>query len=141
MTDISKRLEQVIRKELAQTILPIKTDKGILVGDILIKSDGSVKHLYKHDELIYSNIHLNVVAIKMANLLALAANSVVVSKIYTADQEYGKWYVDSQVLRTSYERSVNAKNFDRADMLWARYIESRTKTDSAKNKVQALVNF
>jgi hypothetical protein len=58
--------------------------------------------------------------------------------MYRADQEYGKWFNDSQILRTQYERARQKQDHDRADMLWARYVESRERTIIAKNRAEAL---
>ena len=138
MTQISKRLEQIIRKELSKTIIPVKTEKGVLVGDILITNEGSIKTLSKNNSVLYSDIHLNAVAIKMANLLAFNRNILKIDELYKADQEYGKWFIDSQMLRTQYQKAVNNKDHDRADMLWARYIESRERTANAKIRAEAL---
>ena len=141
MTQISKRLEQIIRKELSTTIIPVKTKEGILVGDILIVTDGSIKNIYKHSELLYKEIHLNSVAIKIANLLAFRKGLLVTDNLYRADQDYGRWFVDSQMLRTQYQRAVNSQDYDRADMLWARYIESRDRTTTAKNHAECLAQL
>jgi hypothetical protein len=141
MTQISKRLEQIIRKELSNTIIPVKTREGILVGDILIATEGSIKNIYKHNELLYKEIHLNSVAIKIANLLAFRRGVLVIDNLYRADQDYGRWFVDSQMLRTQYQRAVNSQDYDRADMLWARYIESRDRTITAKNHAECLAQL
>ena len=146
MTDISRRLDHLVanaqRRLIAENhILPQKVAGGILVGDVLIVSEGTTKHLYKNNDLIYKNISLNVVAIRIANLVAKTANPATIDKIYRADQEYGKWFTDSQILRTQYQKSLNAKNFDKADTLWARYCESRDKTSVAKETVTALTYF
>ena len=141
MTQISKRLEQIIRKELSTTIIPVKTKEGILVGDILIVTDGSIKNIYKHSELLYKEIHLNSVAIKIANLLAFRKGLLVTDNLYRADQDYGRWFVDSQMLRTQYQRAVNSQDYDRADMLWARYIESRDRATTAKNHAECLAQL
>jgi hypothetical protein len=146
MTDISRRLEQFIsnaqRRLIAENhILPQKVAEGILVGSVLIVSEGTTKHLYKNNDIIYKNINLNLVAIRIANLVAKNANPATIDKIYRADQEYGKWFTDSQILRTQYQKSLNAKNFDKADTLWARYCESRDKTSVAKETVTALTYF
>lgn len=138
MAQLSKRLEQIVRKELSKTIIPVKTENGILVGDILITNEGSIKTLIKHDSVLYSGIHLNTVAIKMANLLAFNRNSLKIDALYKADQEYGKWFIDSQTLRTQYQKAITNKDYDRADMLWARYIESRERTTNAKIRVETL---
>jgi len=141
MTDIRRQLDRVVSKELSQHIIPVKTDAGILVGNILIVSEGAIKHLYKNNELLYNNISLNAVAIKMANVLARNRNSLVVDKIYRYDQEYSKWYTDSQTLLKSYYSAKKIKDFDRADTLWARYCQSRDRAIAAKDLATSLTLF
>jgi hypothetical protein len=141
MTQISKRLEQIIRKELSSTIIPVKTTEGILVGDILIVTEGTIKNIFKHSELLYKEIHLNSVAIKIANLLAFRRGSLVIDNLYKADQDYGQWFVDSQMLRTQYQKALNSQDYERADILWARYIESRDRTITAKNRAESLAQL
>jgi hypothetical protein len=138
MTDIQRRLDQVVSKELANNIIPVKTDQGILVGSVLIVSEGPVKHLYRSDVCIYNNISLNVVAIKLANALARNQNSVQMDRLYRADQEYGRWFTDSQTLLTKYHSAIKNKDYDRADTLWAKYCESKERTSSAKSTVVGL---
>jgi hypothetical protein len=146
MTDISKKLEQVInnaqRKLIEQNkILPIKTSAGILVGDVLIVSKQHLKDLYKKDKLVYTEVSLNSVAIELANFLAKNSNSVQADKIYKADQEYGRLFTESQLLRNQYQRAVNTKDHERADILWSRYCESRDKTMTAKKHAERLVTI
>lgn len=141
MTQLSKRLEQIVKKELSKNVIPIKTKEGILVGDVLIVTQNNIKHLYKEGALVYSEIHLNSVAIKIANILAFRKFSVYADKLYKLDQEYGKWFVDSQLLRSQYQKSLNSKDYDRADMLWARYCESRDKTMQAKLRTESLLRI
>lgn len=139
MTQLSRRLEQIVRKELSKNIIPVKTKEGILVGEILIVSDGALKSLYRNKELLYNEIHLNSVAIKMANILAFKKSSILVDKMYDADQEYGKWFIDSQMLRSQYQKAVGNEDFDRADHLWARYQESRDRAMISKNNAERFV--
>jgi len=136
MTQLSKKLEKLIRS--SQEILPVKTDKGILVGDVLIVSQGPAKYIYQQDKLSYGEVYLNAAAIAIANLLAKRKSTIRIDEIYKADQEYGKWFVDSQLLRAQYEKFKNNQDYDRADMIWARYIESRDRTSSAKKRTEAL---
>ena len=136
MTQLSKKLEKLIRS--SQEILPVKTDKGILVGDVLIVSQGPAKYIYQQDKLFYGEVYLNAAAITIANLLAKRKSTIKIDEIYKADQEYGKWFVDSQLLRAQYEKFKNNQDYDRADMIWARYIESRDRTSSAKKRTEAL---
>lgn len=142
MTDIRKRLEQTLRSVIQNTpILPVKTAEGILVGDVLIVSEGTVKHLQQRNEIKYKEISLNCVAIRLANLLARHNSSILMDNIYTADQEYGRWFVESQMLRTQYQKALNNSDHERADMLWARYEESRIRTVSAKKRAETLATF
>ena len=139
MTQISRRLEQIVRRELSKNIIPVKTPDGILVGDVLITNQDNLKFLYRKSQLIYSEIHLNSVAIKMANILALRHSHVSVDVLYRADQEYGRWFVDSQMLRAQHQKAIHVQDYDRADVLWARYSESRDRTVTAKNQAERLL--
>jgi len=139
MTTLSNRLEQTLRSAIQKNpILPVKTAEGILVGDVLIASEGAVKNIWQRDELKYKEISLNAVAIKLANLLARRGSAILADSIYKADQEYGKWFTDSQLLRAQYQNALNNKNHDRADMLWAKYCESRDRTIAAKDRAERL---
>lgn len=145
MTDISKKLEHVIsrthEKLVAENqIMPVKTDHGILVGDILIVSEGSSKSLYRDGNCLYERISLNKVAIRLANLLANNKNSPFLDELYRVDQEYGKWFTDCQQLMNSYHKAMNSGQNDRADIFWARYNESKIKYTAFKEKVDRLLS-
>jgi len=142
MTQLSKRLEQTLRSAIQKNpILPVKVKEGILVGDVLIVSDGAVKHLKQHGQIMYAEISLNCTAIRLANLLARRGSSVLADSIYKADQEYGRWFIDSQLLRAQYQKALSAKDYEKADTLWAKYEESRTRTTIAKNLAESLAAF
>jgi hypothetical protein len=141
MTDISKRLARVVSNELSKNIIPVKTKEGILVGTVLIVTAGSIKNIVKDSITVYANVHLNAIAIKLANLLAKKQSSILCDKLYTADQEYGKWFIDSQMLRSRYQKAIQQQEFDRADIFWARYCESRDKSTIAKNYAESLITF
>lgn len=146
MSDIRRQLDGIIantHRKLynSDQILPLKVPEGILVGNVLIASEGSHKNLHQYNRIVYSNINLNAVAIKLANLLAKNYNNILLDNLYAADQEYGRWFTDSQILRSQYERAVTNKNYDKADTLWARYCESRDRTMTAKRVTLALVDF
>jgi hypothetical protein len=140
MANISNKLEQVVNSKLKahDQLLPIKLEEGILVGDVLIVSEGSIKHLWQNNELVYEHIYLNAVAIKMANLLARKVGKVTADAIYREDQEYGKWFIDSQILRTRFQQALDVHDTERADILWARYCESRDRAIITKNSAQTL---
>ena len=139
MTQISRRLEQIVRKELSKNIIPVKTPDGILVGDVLITNQDNLKFLSRKSQILYSEIHLNSVAIKMANILALRHSHTSVYLLSRADQEYGRWFVDSQMLRAQHQKALHVQDYDRADMLWARYSESRDRTVTAKKSAERLL--
>jgi hypothetical protein len=75
----------------------------------------------------------------MANILALRHSHVSVDLLHRADQEYGRWFVDSQMLRSQHQKAIHTQDYDRADMLWARYCESRDRTIIAKNQAERLL--
>ena len=146
MSNISRKLEQVVgstqRKLMSHDqILPVKAADGILVGDVLIISEGTIKHLWQQNKLVYEHIYLNAAAIKIANLLARKISRVKSDAIYRADQEYGKWFIDSQLLRTRFQQALDDHDTERADILWARYCESRDRAVMAKNATQSLASF
>lgn len=143
MSNISNKLEQVVGAAQRQLIahdqiLPVKTTQGILVGNVLIVSEGTIKNLWQHNVLVYDHIYLNAAAIKIANLVARKISRVNADAIYRADQEYGKWFVDSQLLRTRFQQAIDSQDTERADILWARYCLSRDRAETAKNAAQSL---
>jgi len=146
MSNIRRQLDNVIantHQKLynSDQILPLKVPEGILVGNVLISSEGTYKNLHQYGRVVYKDVSLNVVAIKLANLMAKNSNSVFLDTIYTADQEYSRWFLDSQILRSQYQRALTNKNYEKSDTLWARYCESRDKALTAKHAVTTLVNF
>jgi hypothetical protein len=143
MTQISKRFEQLVSstyKKLYQEgkILPVKVSDGILVGDVLIKSDGALKNLWKGSVLVYENVYLNDVAIRLANSLAKSSSLIHQQRLYNADKEYGKWLLDWQFLNYSYRKAITAADFNKADILMARLQESKQKVEQAKSSALVL---
>lgn len=135
---LSKKLDKIIKNSSA--ILPVSTDRGIIVGRSLIESQGFVKNIYLDNRIVYTGINLNLVAIKIANLLT--KNYVKrCDELYRADQEYGKWFNDSQILRSQFEKAHKNQDYERADILWARYITSRDRTIISKSRAETLAKF
>lgn len=144
MTNIQKKLDSIIAKENLRLIEdnqipPVKTDRGIRVGDVLISSDGHIKNLHKHREVVYKEVSLNAVAIRLANLLAKNVISGSLEILYIADQRYGKWFSDTQFQHAKYQRSLANKNYDKADVFYARYRESKARAIAAKRTVDSLL--
>lgn len=138
MTALSKKFEQIVKKELSSTVLPVKTDEGILLGDVLISNEGTSKKITKKDSVRYTNIYLNSIAIKIAKLLVNSSQSIQADNLYKLDQEYGKWLTDSLLLKAQYEKAKARGDDDKADVIYARYIESRERTMSAKIRADNL---
>ncbi len=144
MTEISKRFENLVissQRKLADNnqILPIKVEQGIAVGDVIIVSSGHLKNLYKKTDLIYKDVSLNDVAIRLANLLARNQNYPLRERIYRADQEYGKYFIEWQILKEKYRSSIKNNDLQRADILLVKYEECKIKAQRAKNLALGLI--
>jgi len=146
MSDISKRFEQIVTTTHKKFIdegrlYPVKTDKGILVGDVLISSDGPYKTVSRFDQVLFDNICLNSAAIKIANYVALGKSNYVCQNIYRADQEYNRLHVDGTYTLAGYHACLQHKDYFKADVLWARYCEIKEQTRLAKKKAERLSSF
>jgi len=136
-----KKLNSIIDKTLTDRIMPIKTKHGILVGDVEIVCDGSLKHIKQNKKIVYKGIFLNITAITIANMLATRKQIKTIEPIYAADQTYGRFYIDSQMLRIRYNQSLEDDRPFNTDVLWAKYTERVYKVKFAKQKVEHLVKF
>ena len=146
MTNISKRFEQLVTKTYREfleqgTILPSRSDKGIHVGDVLIQSDGPFKNILKKDKLVYENISLNAVAIRIANLLAWNKNKGLQDRLFAADLYYSRQYVDSNRFLDRFHRACNAKDELKADIMWTRYEDAKYRAINAKSEAEQLAEF
>jgi hypothetical protein len=146
MSDVSKRFEQLVKSTYKQfldqgTILPIKTKEGIVVGDVLIKTEGHLKNIYKKNVMIYKEISLNAVAIKIANLLAWNKDKKLCEELYDLDISYSKHFIDSKIFLDNYHRAYNSENHIRADILWIRYTDSKERAMDLKSRAEDLAAF
>jgi len=139
MTDIQKKLDRVIRnvhKTLAKDdfVIPQKTEEGILIGKVLMISNGVHKDLYtaQNKDLLYKGIHLNKCAIKMANLIALDRDINKVNKIYQADQKFGAALSDYGMFKDKFIRAKKQKDAFKEDLYVARMLHAKDKYESAK---------
>lgn len=139
MHKLSNKINNIIDNELIKKPIPMKTLKGIRVGDVDIITEGPLKHIQQSSQIKYRSIFLNITAITLANMLALRQDSKLMDKIYNADQSYGTYYIDSQHLRIRYNQALlHHDNFE-IDMFWARYIERRDRVLVAKLVVEQLI--
>jgi len=146
MGNISRRFQQIViktqKKFLDQgTIMPVQTEQGILVGNALIVCDGPYKNLYCNGELIFENVCLNKVAIRLANMIAWNKLNKLAFDIFNADRNYNRYHVDSTITLASYHVCLQSKDYFKADVLWARYCEAKAHAKSAKEKAERLASF
>jgi hypothetical protein len=137
--ELKKFIQENQKKLAAQGIfLPVKTDTGIEIGPVSIRSQETIKNIYVYDELRYSDISLNVVAISLSKMLLLKSSHIDMDRLWKSDQEYGKYLTECQFLLYTYRKALDSKDFDRADGVLARYEIAKSKAAAAKTKAQAL---
>jgi hypothetical protein len=146
MDKLQQKLSRVIDKthrKLLETksIMPVKIPEGILVGDVKIVPDGCVKNLYQNGDLIFPSISLNCAAIKIANLLATRSRDNQAFKIWRADQDYGKWYTDCHFLMHTYQTALHNQDYEKADIIYSRYQQSKERARKAKLAVESLTRI
>jgi len=144
MNEISRKFEQLIsstQKKLAadNRIMPVRTDQGIMVGNILITSQGNLKTLSRKGEIVYADVNLNQATIMLANLASLNKNHDLQDRIYRADQEYGKWYREYQLLTAQCQKAINRKDYDKADIFRSRHELARSRAELAKKTLVSLI--
>jgi|TARA_E500000178_G_scaffold153132_1_gene152917 hypothetical protein len=146
MSEVSKRFELLVKSVYKKFIdngihLPQRTPEGILVGNVLIKSNGPLKDLVVNGTIAYTEISLNCVAIKIANNLASDINQRLTTQLFEIDREYSKHFVDSKFLIDNYHRAVNNNNEEKAEILWTRYEIAKEKALDAKSRAEYLTGF
>lgn len=137
--ELKKFIQENQKKLAAQGIfLPVKTTTGIEIGPVSIRSLENIKNIYVYNELKYSEVSLNVVAISLAKMILLKYSTFDMDKLWRTDQTYGKHLTECQFLLHTYRKAQESKDFDRADSLLARYEIAKAKATAAKYKAQAL---
>jgi len=127
MTRINQQLDHVIKRVnqklfKAECIIPVKTDDGILVGNILIVSRDSFKDLYRNNELLYKGIALNKIAIKVANLAAIDYMKYHsrIEEMIRIDTKFGQSLEDYQQFKTRYFAARTNNDQFKIDLYGAR---------------------
>lgn len=146
MNDISKRFEQLVNstyKKLASSgrHLPTRSSEGILVGRVLISSDGALKNIVVEGSTVYGEIGLNCVAIRIANELAGNGDSSLCQQLMRMDREYSKHFMDSKHHIDNYHRANNSGDHEKAEILWTRYELAKQKALEAKSKAENLAGI
>ncbi len=142
---LQKKLDSVIsnvQKKLfeAKTLIPVKIDGGVQIGNVTVINRDTFKDLYQYDELIYKGISLNKVAIKMANLLAISPmhSQIEIKELYRADQQFGQALEDYQIFRIRYRQLIESNNNNKADIMLARLCYSKDRANYYKNQALRL---
>lgn len=145
MTNINRRLDHVVtkvQKDLAnkQFLIPVKTEEGILVGNVLIKSREALKDLYQHGELIYKGVSLNKIAIKVANCQAINAGLYrdKIQKLIEADTKFGQALEDYQLFKDKYHKARQANDQFRTDLFLARMCYAKDSANYWKSQAELL---
>lgn len=146
MNDVSKRFEQLVKstyKKFAEkgTILPVKTEQGIQVGDVLIRSDGPYKDIEVDGQILYKSISLNAVAIRIANLVAWGKDQKLCEELYRLDTVYSRYFIDSKIFLDMFHRAEAAEDWDRAEIMWIRYEDVKDRAINTKSRAEHLAEF
>lgn len=141
---LQQKLDRVIANVhgdlLKKNIVVPRYEKGkILVGDVFIVQNGATKNILQDHRLIYEGVFLNKVAIHLANSLAVRRTSTTRSDfIYKQDQSYGVYMQETLFFDSKYKQSLLKKQYDRADIYYARWQHAKEKAVAAKNYVLSL---
>lgn len=145
MTKINQQLDGVIKRVnrkliKSEFIIPVKTEKGILVGDVLIVSRENFKDLYKNEELLYKGIALNKIAIKVANLLAISymRNHSRIEELIRVDIKFGQSLEDYQLFKTRYFSAREQQDQFKIDLYGARMIYAKDACSYWKKQAETL---
>ena len=140
---VSKRFEILIKgtykRFIDQGIVPpVKTEDGILVGNALIQQDGLYKNILLNSKIVFKDISLNCVAIKIANSLALNATVNSLKELYELDKKYNRLYVDSTIFLDMYHKCMHKENWNRAEILWIRYDDAKQRAEALRDEIETL---
>ena len=138
-TKLIDKFEAIVNNELSNKVLPIETKHGIRLGNVEIISDGNLKHIKINNKLKYEGIFLNATAVTLANMLFYKKSKIRMEEIYKADQVYGRFFIDGQILRHQYNMALQDRDSFKIDLFWSRYIDRRDKVAIAKMQVEQLI--
>lgn len=147
MKNIIRSLDQVIdtvhQKLLDQEIIiPVKHGSDIQIGSATITSNGPIKDVRKNGQIIFSNVTLNKVAIYLATQAALNREyRSDCNNIFKYDQQYGTYLEEARIFKLKYNRCLDKKHYEKADIFYARYQHSREKAETVKKTVISLLPY
>ena len=143
--NVQQRLDTVIarvNKKLQQQeqVIPKKTDKGILVGDVLIESSGALKNIYHRDRLIFAEVSLNKVAIKVANLMAIdeVRYQQKIDQLILLDSKFGSALAEYQMFKDRLSKAHKDQDQFRIDMYLARLGYAKSSAEYWKKQALSL---
>jgi hypothetical protein len=143
--NIQQRLDTVIakvNKKLTQQelVIPKKTERGILVGPVLIESAGALKNIYLRDRLIYPNVSLNKVAVKVANLTAIDEfrYQQKIDQLILLDSKFGSALAEYQMFKERLAKAHKEQDQFRIDMYLARLGYAKSAAEHWKKQALSL---
>jgi hypothetical protein len=146
MNDLQKKLDTVIRSvqsRLIQTenLIPVKIENGIQIGTSTIINKDTLKDVYHRNSLIASGVHLNKIAIKIANLAAISYfnNQLRIKELIGIDQQFGDSLKDYLLFREKYKNSKAKGDYIRSDIHMARMCYSKDRAAYFKKQALRLV--
>jgi hypothetical protein len=145
MTRINQQLDHVIKRVnqklvKSEFLIPVKTEDGILVGNILIVSRDSFKDLYRNNEILYKGIALNKIAIKVANLAAINYMKYHsrIEEMIRIDIKFGQSLEDYQHFKTRYFAARNSNDQFKIDLYGARMTYAKDGCNYWKKQADSL---
>ena len=145
MTRINQQLDSVIKRVnrklvKSEFVIPVKTEEGILVGNVLIVSRDNFKDLYRNTELIYKGIALNKIAIKVANLTAINYMKYHsrIEDLINVDMKFGQALEDYQHFKTRYFAARNTGDQFKIDLYGARMTYAKDSCNYWKKQADTL---
>lgn len=145
--NLQQRLDSVIANVhsdlLKKKIIVPAYEKGkIVLGDVSIVQNGSTKDILKNEELVYSEVSLNKVAIWLANSLAILKRvSPRQDQIYKQDQTYGFYMQETLFFNSKYKQALEKHQYDKADIFFARMQHAKEKAMVTKRHVLSLIAY
>lgn len=145
MNDLQKKLDNVISNVQTRLIksgnlMPAKIQNGVQIGNIRIINREHFKDIYDNDQLLFEGIHLNKIAIKIANLAAISFRKYQfeIEQLHRADINFGNALNDYLMFREKYRQSTQKYDSVRSDIFMARMCYSRDKVEYYKKQALRL---
>jgi hypothetical protein len=120
-----------------QTLIPKKTERGIEIGRYTIVSNDCLKDIYKGDTLVFKDISLNRVAVKVANLLNFGQDTKI-NELISMDLKFGQSLVDYKMFKDKLSKAHKEQDQFKIDLYLARLIFAKDAAEYYKREANRL---